>query len=197
MQRPNYIADPDRPCYCGTPCEETGRRWNPSVLCAVCKEHAKHEHCDAEGHCLDAAGLCVCHVCHVCQVCQVCQECGEFVDEGARFCSACDKEGCGDECMCETRTAHEESREESERDFLRDPGQPPAHWTENQKERARLGMEERRRKLSTEKHPGTSTTTAADNIEALRKLIASDSAGHVLDALAMARRLHARGVRTK
>lgn len=34
----------------------------------------------------------------------------------------------------------------------------------------------------------------SENVEALRKLIASDPAGHVLDALAMARRLHVRGV---
>ena len=56
--RPNYIATEDSPCYCGEPCEETGRRWNPGVLCRVCQEHVKHDHCD-EAHCI-VDGRCEC-----------------------------------------------------------------------------------------------------------------------------------------
>ncbi len=76
--RPDYIADPERPCYCGESCEETGARWQRGVLCSVCAAHAKHEHCDREQHCLDANGLCACHAC---------VWCGEFVEEGDRYCS--------------------------------------------------------------------------------------------------------------
>ncbi len=74
--RPNYIADPERPCYCGESCEETGKRWNSNVLCRVCQEHTKHEHCDEEHHCI-VNGVCDCNACIVC---------GELAEDG-KYCS--------------------------------------------------------------------------------------------------------------
>ena len=135
MMRPNYIADDENPCYCGESCEETGKRWNWSVLCSVCKAHTKHEHCD-ESHCMDAAGRCACHVCG---------ECGEFVDDGEKYCAECDK-SCGQDCGCDSRTEHDAAIERSRLDFLRDPGPAPAHFTPEQTARAAKGIAEAQRK---------------------------------------------------
>ena len=53
---------------------------------------------------------------------------------------------CGHECCCDSKKAHAASQEESLREFLRDPGPPPAHWSPEVQElvaraveRARIG----------------------------------------------------------
>ena len=53
---------------------------------------------------------------------------------------------CGEECDCESLATHEEAQAEAEREFLRNPGSPPAHFTAGQTERAWAGITEARRK---------------------------------------------------
>jgi hypothetical protein len=44
--------------------------------------------------------------------------------------------GCGYECGCESEEVHEAARERSMREFLRDPGPPPASMSPESIERA-------------------------------------------------------------
>ncbi len=54
---------------------------------------------------------------------------------------------CGRECDCESEEAHDAAVDEMERDFLRDPGPPPAHFTAAQTERAQRGIEAARKRM--------------------------------------------------
>lgn len=80
----------------------------------------------------------------------VCKACGDPCGFVTYCCSTCAETAyyartCGRDCDCESLAAHEAAREEAERDFLRDPGQPPAHFTPEQAERARAGIREAQR----------------------------------------------------
>ena len=56
-----------------------------------------------------------------------------------------DREQCG--CGCDSDEEHEAFVEDSRRDFLRNPGPPPAHFTGEDVERALTAMNEARREL--------------------------------------------------
>jgi len=65
----------------------------------------------------------------------------EPVREGGAICTRCT---CGHECDCDSVAAHEENEEESLRDFLRNPGPPPAHWDAETAERVTATVERAR-----------------------------------------------------
>jgi hypothetical protein len=49
---------------------------------------------------------------------------------------------CGRDCDCDSEEAHDAWVHESMLDFLRNPGLPPAHYTEEQADRALQGIRE-------------------------------------------------------
>ena len=53
---------------------------------------------------------------------------------------------CGQECDCESEEAHDAAMEEAQREFLRDPGPPPAGMSPESVERAERGMAAARKK---------------------------------------------------
>ncbi len=82
----------------------------------------------------------------------LCAVCGDPSGRMTCCCSTCAEDAyyattCGEECACESLAAHEDSLAEMERDFLRDPGPPPAHMSEASVAKARAGMSERRAAL--------------------------------------------------
>ncbi len=54
---------------------------------------------------------------------------------------------CGRECDCESEEAHDAAMEESQREFLRNPGPPPAHLTGAKLSRTLQAMQEARVRL--------------------------------------------------
>lgn len=53
---------------------------------------------------------------------------------------------CGYECGCDSIEEHDAEFERERLEFLRDPGPPPAHMSEDGVARARRGIAEARRK---------------------------------------------------
>lgn len=86
---------------------------------------------------------------HRAGVCPVCKDpCGRL----KYCCQTCAETAyyattCGRDCECDSLAAHEDAQAEAEKDFLRDPGPPPAHMSDDGVARARTAMAERRAQL--------------------------------------------------
>lgn len=79
-----------------------------------------------------------------------CKACGDPCGFVTYCCSTCAETAyyaktCGRDCDCESLAAHDAAQDEAEKDFLRDPGPPPADWSEDRVERARAGIREAQR----------------------------------------------------
>lgn len=81
--------------------------------CFAYRQHAKHEHC------LD---------------CRACLGDENTSDNDGDRCTKCVP--CRQECGCDSEWAHAMAEDESLRDFLRNPGPPPSHFSDEDTARA-------------------------------------------------------------
>jgi len=109
-----------------------GCRSEDCDACVTRRQHAKHEHC------LD------------------CRECltddNTSSDDGDR-CKKCVP--CHHDCGCDSEYEHDAAIEESRRDFLRNPGPPPAHWDDETKKRVAAAIECEHRKTFLQHYAGS------------------------------------------
>lgn len=95
-----------------------GCRSEDCDACVISRQHAKHDHC------LD------------CRCCLLGEE--RSVNDGDR-CMRCVP--CVQECGCDSEYEHAMAEDEAMHEFLRNPGPPPTHFTDEQVERARSAID--------------------------------------------------------
>lgn len=98
--------------------------------CVARRQHAKHEHCIDCQRCLIGEGDADIRVFgrHV----------GDQSENDGDRCTRCVP--CVQECSCDSEYEHMLAVDESRRDFLRSPGPPPAHFTDEEVARAEAGI---------------------------------------------------------